>query len=80
MHAATPVLEPTMSDAPSSLSLDFYASNSRMLLSFVKIMQSFILMQNIWKRDWKKGGENFGSIFFQKKCQFWPILPAAQIF
>ena len=46
MQAATPVLAPTMLDAPSCPNLDLFASNNRALLPFVKIIQSFILMQN----------------------------------
>ena len=41
----------------------------------MKIMQSFILMQNTYKRDWIGGGEIFGSLFFKKqKKQKKPIL------
>ena len=47
----------------------------------VKIMQSFILMQNTQKRDQIQGGEILGVIFFQKKkCPFWLILDAVLIF
>ena len=46
MQAATPVLAPTMLDAPSCPNLDLFASNNRALRPFVKIIQSFILMQN----------------------------------
>ena len=51
---------------------NFYASGSRRLSPFVKIMQSFILLQNTEKRDWIGGGEIFGALFSQK-WTFWPI-------
>ena len=60
MHAATPVLAPTMLEFP----------NSRALPLFVKIMQSFILMQNTKKRNLIACGEIFGSLFSKKQ----PIL------
>ena len=41
-----------------------------MLPPFVKIMQSFILMQNTKKRYWLVGGEIFGALLFKKKCLF----------
>ena len=47
-------------------------------------MQSFILMQNIWKRDSIEGDETFGALFFKKKKKkkalFWPISDAATVF
>ena len=40
-----------------------------MLPPDVKIMQSFIFMQNTEKSDWIEGGEVFGA-FFCKKVPF----------
>ena len=48
----------------------FNESNSQVLRPFVKIMQSFLLMQNTWKRNWIGGGEIFGSPFIQKNAHF----------
>ena len=45
MHAATSVLASTVLDAPSGPKLDLLC-DSRVLHPFVKIIQSFILMQN----------------------------------
>ena len=36
-----------------------------MLSLSVKIVQSFILMQNIYKMDWIGGGKMFGALFGQ---------------
>ena len=48
----------------------------RTLPPFMKIIQSFILMQNTWKRDRKWVQEYiFGAPFF-KKVAFWLILDA----
>ena len=41
-----------------------------MLSSFMKIMQSFILMQNIKKRVWIGGGEICGALFFKENAFF----------
>ena len=64
MHAATSVLASTVLDAPSGPKLDLLC-DSRVLHPFVKIIQSFILMQNTKKRDLIGRGENFGSLFFK---------------
>ena len=37
-----------------------------MLPPFAKILQSFILMQSTYKRDWIEGGEIFGALFLKK--------------
>ena len=42
------------------------ASNFRTLPAFVKIMQSFVLMQNTFKKDWIWAGKTCGT-FFPKK-------------
>ena len=59
----------------------FYASNSWALPLFVKIMQSFILMQNTQKRDRIACGEIFG--FLLKKhthfCQYWKLPKLSRI-
>ena len=46
MHAATPGLAPSMLDAPSDPNLDLLCIQQSGTAPFVKIMQSFILMQN----------------------------------
>ena len=46
LHAAIPFLAPTMLDAPSGLSLDHLWVQELALPPFVKIMRSYILMQN----------------------------------
>ena len=39
--------------------------------SFMKIMQSFILIKNTKKRDWIRGGKIFVAVFFfSKMCSF----------
>ena len=37
---------------------------------FVKIMQSFILMQNTYKKDWIGSSEIFGAFFFFQEGPF----------
>ena len=68
MQFTTPVLAPTMLDAPSGSNLDPFPSNNRALPSFIKIRQRFILMQNTCK-DWIGRGEIFVSRFLQKNAQ-----------
>ena len=54
----------------------FQVSGNRMLPPFVKIKQSFVLMQNTWKRNWS--GEIL--VPFSQKKAFWPVSDAALIF
>ena len=70
MQFTTPVLAPTTLDAPSGSNLDPFPSNNRALPLFIKIRQSFILMQNSYKRDWIGRGEIFVSRFLQKNAHF----------
>ena len=46
LHAATPVLAPIMLDAPSGPNLDHLCVQQSGSAPFVKIMPSYILMQN----------------------------------
>ena len=57
-----------------------FMSGNQTLSSFAKIMQSFILMQNLQNLYWIEGGDIFGAPFFSKKCSFWPISDAAIMF
>ena len=52
MQATTPVLAPTMLDAPSGPNLDLFCVKQSGAAPFVKIMQSFILMQKGLNRGW----------------------------
>ena len=45
-------------------------SGNQTLSSFAKIMQSFILMQNLQNLYWIEGGDIFGALFFFKKVFF----------
>ena len=45
-------------------------SGNQTLSSFAKIMQSFILMQNLQNLYWIEGGDIFGAPFFQKSVLF----------
>ena len=46
----------------------------------MKIIKSFILMQNTKKWVWIGGGKLYGSFFFQRKyLPFWPISDTALI-
>ena len=47
---------------------------------FLKIMQSFILIQNTYKRCLIGGGEIFVALFSKKKCPFWTISDDTLIF
>ena len=42
-------------------------SGNQTLSSFAKIMQSFILMQNLQNLYWIEGGDIFGALFFFQK-------------
>ena len=50
----------------------FYVSGNRTLPPLLKIMQSFILVQNTLKNNLIHGGEIFGAPF-SRECPFWPI-------
>ena len=68
MHVATPVLAPSLLDAPSGPNLDLYASNNRVLPSDAKHLEKGL----------NRGWWNFWFSFFQNKInahfgQYWKL-------
>ena len=63
MHAATPVLAPTMLDAPSGPNLDLLCIHQTSAAPFFENYAKLILIQNTYRKDWIGVGEIFGSKF-----------------
>ena len=56
MHAATPVLAPTMLGAPSGPNQDLLCIQQTGAAPFFENYAKLILMQNTYRKDWIGGG------------------------
>ena len=80
MQAATPVLAPTMLDAPSGPNLDLLCVQQSGAAPFCEYYAKFYFDAKHSEKRPNMGWWNFWFPFFKKKCPFWPILEAVQIF